>query len=356
MKNIVSILLIFQFLSVSILAQIGGTGTYRFLDIPMTARAAALGGSPIAVWDQDVNLMYSNPALLNKNMHQKLSANYCNYVSDMNFGYLGYAHHLSDKIGSIGGGLQFFNYGKIQGYDEFDQKTRMVQANDYMLSLNYSRPMDDSSFNIGIALKTIYSRYDEFWTIGNAVDLGVTYHTKKDLTISVVAKNIGVMYKNYSQVIASKETLPRNVQLGLSYKLPKAPLRLMVTYDQFLKWNLDYISPVDTAGKSSTFGQENKTQKDSTRWQKFQQRFGDNSDLFMRHIVLGAEILVTKNLHIRVGYNYRRQREFRLPERRGAAGLSLGFGFNIKRFGISYAFNKMALPGNSSIFSFTYRL
>ncbi len=337
-------------------AQIGGIGSYRFLSIPLTARAAALGGNPIAVWDNDVNLMYSNPALLNKGMNRQLSANYCNYVSDMNFGYLGYAHHLSDKHGTIGGGLEFFNFGKIQGYDEFDQKTRMIQASDYMLSLNYAKAMDDSSFQIGVALKTIYSQYDEFWSMGNALDFGVTYHNKKNLTLSVVAKNIGIIYKNYSAVNGVTEKLPQNVQLGLSYKLPKAPLRLMVTYDQLLRWNLNYISPIDTAGKNSTFGQDNTVKKDSSNWQKFQTNFGNRSDVFMRHIIIGAEILVTKNLHIRVGYNYRRQREFRLPERRGAGGLSLGFGFNIKRFGISYSFNKMALPGNSSIFSFTYRL
>ncbi len=322
----------------------------------MTARAAALGGNPIAIWDNDVNLMYSNPALLQKNMHRQLSANYCNYVADMNFGYVGYAHHLGDKLGSVGGGLQFYNYGKIQGYDEFDEKTKMTQANDYMLSLNYSKPMDDTSFNIGVALKTVYSQYDEFWSMGNAVDFGVTYHNKKNLTASIVAKNIGVIYKNYSNINGVKEKLPQTVQLGLSYKLAKAPIRLILTYDQLLKWNLNYISPVDTAGKNSSFGQDKNVKKDSSGWQKFQERFGNKSDVFMRHVVIGTEILVTKNIHIRLAYNYRRQKEFRLPERRGASGLSVGFGFNIKRFGISYGFNKMAIAGNSSIFSFTYKL
>jgi hypothetical protein len=40
-----------------------------------------------------------------------------------------------------------------------------------------------------------------------------------------------------------------------------------------------------------------------------------------------------------------------LPERRGANGLSFGFGLKVKRFGFSYSFTKMAFPGNSSIFS-----
>lgn len=333
----------------------GGIGTYRFLDIPMTARAAALGGQPIAIWDNDINLMYSNPALLHKGVHRQASANYCNYVADMNFGYVGYGHHLSDKWGTVGGGLQFYNYGKIQGYDEFDEKTKMIQAADYMLSLNYAKPMDDSSFQIGVALKTIYSQYDEFWSMGNALDFGITYHNKKNLTASVVAKNIGVIYKQYNTASGLKERLPQTVQLGLSYKLSKAPIRFHVMYDQLLKWNLNYISPVDTAGKTASFGLDNAPKKDSTGWQKFQNNFGNKSDVFMRHVIASAEILITKNIHVRLGYNYRRQKEFRLPERRGASGLSFGFGFHVKRLGFSYGFNKMALAGNSSIFSFTYR-
>jgi long-subunit fatty acid transport protein len=321
----------------------------------MTARAAALGGQPIAIWADDINLLFGNPALLHKGLHRQASANYCNYVSDMNFGYLGYGHHLNDKIGTVGGGLQFYNYGKFQGYDEFDEKTKTVNASDYMLSLNYAKPLDDSSFNIGIALKTVYSQYDEFWSMGNAIDLGITYHNKKNLTASIVVKNVGVIYKQYNTTSGIKEKLPQNVQLGLSYKLAKAPIRLMVSYDQFLKWNLNYISPVDTAGKTSTFGIDNAQKKDSSSWQKFQNNFGKKSDVFMRHIILGAEILITKNINVRVGYNYRRQKEFSLPDRRGASGLSFGFGFQVKRLGISYGYNRMALAGNSSIFSFTYR-
>jgi hypothetical protein len=348
-----SIFILLVCLSNLLLAQIGGTKSYRFLDVPMTARAAALGGSNMSIWGDDINLVYSNPSLLNASMSKQIALNYSNYVGDLNFGYVGYAHHLN-KYGTVGGGIQFFNYGKMVGYDEFGQKTNNFKANDYCISLNYAKPFEDSSFQLGVALKTIISQYDIYRSIGNAVDFGVTYH-KKNLVVSLLAKNVGFVWKAYSNTLSKNEPLPQTVQLGLSYKVSKAPFKLIGVYDQLLKWNLKYISPIDTAGKSNPFS-SSETKVDSTKFQKFSKRFGNGADNFLRHLTVGAEILVTKNFNIRIAYSHRRQRELTLPDRRGANGLSLGFGFKIKRLGFSYSFTKMAFPGNSTIFSFVYSL
>jgi len=318
----------------------------------MTARAAALGGNSIGIWGNDVNLIYSNPSALNASMSKQIVLNYSNYVGDLNFGYLGYAHDLK-KYGTVGGGIQFFNYGKMVGYDEFGQKTNNFSANDYCISLNYAKPFQDSSFQIGVALKTIISQYDVYKSYGNAIDFGVTYH-KKNFALTLLAKNVGFVWKAYSNTLGKNEPLPQTVQLGFSYKVSKAPFRLIGIYDQLLKWNLKYISPVDTAGKTSPFGTEAK--QDSTKFQKFANRFGSGADNFLRHLTVGTEIVITNNFNLRIAYNYRRQREMILPERRGANGLSLGFGLKIKRLGMAYSFSKMAFPGNSSIFSFSYSL
>lgn len=320
----------------------------------MTARAAALGGNSMSVWGDDINLIYSNPSLLNSSMHKQATLNYCNYVGNLNFGYLAYAHHLQ-KYGTVAGSLQFFNYGKFNGYDEFGQATTNFNANDYSINLNYAKPFEDSSFQVGIALKTIISQYDIYKSFGNAIDFGITYHSKKDFIVSVQAKNIGFIWKGYSNLLTKNEPLPQTVQLGLSYKIPKAPFRLIGIYDQVTKWNLKYISPVDTTGSSSPFSNSG-TKADSSKFQKFGIKFRNGSDNFLRHITVGAEILITKNLHIRLAYNHRRQKEMILPERRGINGLSVGFGFRVKKFGFAYSFTKMAFPGNSSIFSLTWSI
>ncbi|MBK9284604.1 MAG: type IX secretion system protein PorQ [Sphingobacteriaceae bacterium] len=349
-----TLIILFSALTISVFPQVGGTKSYRFLDIPMTARAAALGGSNMCIWGDDINLIYSNPALLNPSMSKQVTFNYSNYIGDLNFGYLAYGHDLK-KYGTIGGGIQFFNYGKLQGYDEFGEKTNQFKANDYNIGLNYAKSLEDSSFNIGIAFKTLISQYDVYRSFGNAIDFGITYHHDNGLTLSLLAKNIGWIYKSYSNLLPKKEPLPQNVQLGLSYKLSKAPFRMFVIYDQLNKWNQRYISPVDTAGKTSPFNSE-EVPKDSSKWQKFSKRFSAGGDNFLRHITIGTEIVITKNFMVRIAYNHRRQREMILPERRGVNGLSLGFGFRIKKMGFAYSFTKMAFPGNSSIFSFTYQI
>ncbi len=312
----------------------------------MAARAAGCGGSNMSIWGDDVNLIYSNPALLNSTMHRQVALNYCNFVSDMNFGYVAYAHNLK-KYGNVAGGIQFFDYGKFVGYDEFGQKTENFKANDYCIDLNYAKPFEDSSFNIGVALKTIISQYDVYKSYANAIDFGVTYHSKKNLTISLLAKNVGVVWKDYSNTQGQASTLPQTVQLGLSYKVAKAPFRLFMVYDQLTRWNLKYVSPIDTTGKSNPFNTDTKT--DSTKFQRFSRKFANRGDNFLRHITIGTEIVLTKNFNLRIAYNYRRQREMTLPDRRGANGLSFGFSFRVKRFGFSYSFSKMAFPGNSSI-------
>ena len=346
-------IIIFIFISLTFngFSQIGGVNSYRFLDIPMTARAAGMGGNSMSIWGDDINLIFSNPALLNSSMSKQIALNYSNYVSDLNFGYVAYAHSLK-KYGNVGGGLQFFNYGKFAGYDEYGQKEQDFSAVDYSINLNYAKPFEDSSFNVGVALKTIVSHYDRYSSVANAVDFGITYHNKKNLVISLLAKNVGFVWKEYTTTQSQSQTLPRNVQLGLSYKVAKAPFRVFVVADQLLKWNLKYISPIDTTGSSNAFNTSTET-VDSTKFQKFKDRFGNRSDNFMRHITFGTEILITKNFNLRIAYNYRRQREMTLPERRGANGLSFGFSFKVKRFGFCYSFSKMAFPGNSSIIGIT---
>jgi hypothetical protein len=43
-----------------------GTNVYPFLNVPVSARQAALGGDAISIRDYDVSFAIANPALLNK--------------------------------------------------------------------------------------------------------------------------------------------------------------------------------------------------------------------------------------------------------------------------------------------------
>lgn len=282
-------------------------------------------------------------------MKNQAAFNYCNYVSDINFWYLAHAHDFK-KFGTAALSIQAYNYGSFTGYDELGEKTTDFKANDYSINMTYAKPLADSMFNVGIALKTIISQYDIYNSYGSAIDFGVVYHNKKNFTMSLLAKNVGFIWKSYTP--QSNDPLPGTVQFGLSKKVSKAPFRIFFVYDQLLKWNMRYVSPIDSASKSTTF--TSGEVKDTSSFKKFSTRFGSHADNLMRHITFGTEILITQNFNLRIAYNYRRQREMTLPERRGVNGLSLGFGMRIKRFGFSYAFTKMAFPGNSNIIGLTF--
>lgn len=330
--------------------QNGGQRAFSFLDVPVTARAAALGGSGMSIWSNDINLVNSNPALLNPSMTRQVALNHANYVSDIKLWYAGYGHDLG-KFGTTAIGVQAFDYGKFKGYDESGVYTADFRAADYAISLSYARPMADSMFNIGISLKTLVSQYETYSAVGNALDFGVTWRDKNNLVLSLLARNVGIVWKSLTPG-NQKQSLPNTVQFGVSKKVDKAPFRLFAVYDQLLKWNLRYISPLDTGNTTSSFGDNQP--RDSTGTQRFFKRFGTHAGNFMRHVTIGTEIILSNNFHLTVAYNYRRQREMILPERRGMNGFSFGVNFRIKRFGFAYSFSKLAFPGNSSVFAVTF--
>jgi hypothetical protein len=57
----------------------------------------------------------------------------------------------------------------------------------------------------------------------------------------------------------------------------------------------------------------------------------------MRHLVIGAELVLSKNLHLRGGYNFLKRRELLLEGYKGMAGLSFGVMLRVKRIEFSYA-------------------
>ena len=341
MKKTVTYL--FILVNTAIFAQIGGTKVFRFLDLPVPARSNALGGATIAIWDKDVNLGYSNPALLNPDCAKQLAFNYVNFVSDLNYGNFLYGHQFK-KQGTFAAGLQYFNYGKFDGRDEYNVKTGTFKAADYSLNLSFAKTLDkDSTFSIGVALKTIYSHYDVYTSFGSAVDVGLTYHNKKQFTASILAKNYGRQWKSFSEN-GPKETLPQNVQLGFSKKIAKAPFRVIFQYDQLLKWDLTYVNPLD---QSSTIDPFTNKPIVKTKQQIRNDKIKTGVDKFGRHLIIGTEIILGKNFMLRVAYNFRRGKELSLPDVKKANGLSLGFGFKVYKFHLDYAYSKFALSGNS---------
>jgi hypothetical protein len=310
----------------------GGSTAYSFLRLPVPARTAALAGNTIGLKDDDVNLVAQNPASLNAGMSNQLSLSYINYITDINYLYATYARSF-DSVGHFAASLQKVGYGKFKETDEFGAELGTFRANDYNFALSYARDLD-SSFTWGLSLKTIFSKYYTYSSLASAVDGALTYKNKKrQFVASVVLSNLGMQWKTYS---GTKEKLPYYINIGLSKKVAKAPFRLLLSYENISKWDLTYSDPNNPEPTVDPFTKEPIKKS----------KFRTGGDKLLRHMIFGTEIIVTKNIFLRVGYNYRRLKEMQLPDKSGAVGLSFGFGFKVSKFHFSYAFSKYHAIGN----------
>ena len=123
-------------------AQIGGENTYEFLNLVNSARMGALGGNQVALADEtDLNVSYNNPALLTEEMQSHLVANYVNYISDVNYGYVAYALPV-DWPGNFAVGMHYINYGTfIEALPNGLKTGGTFKAAEYALNIIWSYPV-----------------------------------------------------------------------------------------------------------------------------------------------------------------------------------------------------------------------
>lgn len=322
-------------------AQSNGSTVFNSLNIPGSARIAAVGGSLIAVKDGDLNLGVYNPSLMDSTSAGQAVLSYVNYFSNVNLGFAAYAHHF-DSLGlTVSGALQYVDYGQITERDITGADIGTFQAGDYALSLGASLPID-SSFSFGANLKGIYSSLANYNSFGIAVDVGATYNNpKRNFTATALISNVGYQLNGYTSDV--RDTLPSNVQLSFTKRLKHAPFRFSVVFDQLNRWNELDPGTADNQTIDPISGEVSS----STRWE-----FGDR---LMRHVIVGSEIMLGENFSIRVGYNYRRRQDLKIADRPGTAGLSWGLGFKIKRFHLSYGRASYHFAGPSNHFTVATR-
>ncbi|WP_372775922.1 type IX secretion system protein PorQ [Mangrovibacterium sp.] len=330
-----SLLLPILLFSMPLWAQIGGESTYEFLNLTNSARMAALGGNQIALNDStDLNMAYHNPALLNTEMTGSVLMNYVNYIADVNYGYAAYALNTK-KIGPISFGIHYINYGDFIKADETGQKEGTFQAAEYALLASWSKRI--KSVRVGATVKPILSAFESYQSVGIAVDLGAAYTSTDGLmTLGLVVRNIGTQITTYYEN-GDRESTPTDLQLGFSQRLAHAPFRISATLQHLQRWQLAQDEEVDD-------GFETTIEKDSF------------TKAFMRHVVLGVELLPSENFNVRAGYNFQRRQELMFEDKKSTVGFSWGFGFRIKRFRFDYGSTRYHLSSSSNHFSIAFQL
>ncbi len=330
---------IIVFCALSLFAQIGGTGVYQFLNLPVSSRTSALGGVLNCVKDDDVSLAIQNPGLLNPSMDNHFEISYINYIAGVNFGTVAYAKTFDSagKKGTFMAGMQYINYGTIIQADDVGNILGTFTPGEYNYFIGYGNQW--RRFSYGAQLKFIYSSLASSYTsTGLAMDLGGFYASKDgDFTTALVLRNMGAEIKPYD---VTREPLPFEIQGGISEKLKHLPLRISVILQHLEVFDMSYINtnaPVQT---------------DLTTGQPIVQTV-PLSQKIAEHFIFAGELMPGKNFFIRFGYNYQRRVELTIPDDAGFVGFSYGFGFKISKFNISYGRAAYHISAASNTFTIT---
>jgi len=321
-------------------AQIGGMGTYQFLQVPTNARINALGGNAISTPDADINLVSINPSLLNKKNHQQIGANYINYFSDIKAGELNFAFHSDTLKTTFAAGIQYMNYGNFIKTSPDGQVLGTFNAGEYNYHVSAARTYQQ--FSYGATLKFINSNLETYNSFGVASDIAANWRSEDELMlVTAVIGNIGTQISTYTQ--NNYENVPYNVQLGFSKKFAHNPFRIgIIAHNLQSPGKLLYqISNRQFTSLETGLPIE----EDFNFLQKA-----------MSHVIINTELLLGKSIQVRFGYNALRNRELSLNNIRGMNGFSWGIGLKLNRFHFAYGYGGFIPGRNTNSFSVVTRI
>ena len=309
-------------ISISAVAQIGGTSSFTFSLLENSARHTALGGVSIANGDRDPSSAFQNPSLINEDMNNSISLSYANHVADLNYGFASYGAKL-DSQGMFVFSAGYYDYGTFTRTDVAGDILGEFGAADYTFQAGYSRKYTDK-ITYGANGKFLYSTYAAFVSTAGAVDLGISYaDTGKLLNAAFLIKNMGYQFIRYDDN-SPRENLPFDVQASISKKLAHNPLRFTLTLHNLHRWNNSFVN---VNARNKEIDLETGEVKNQTLG------FGEKA---MRHLIFNTELVFSEKFQLRMGYNHQRRAELGPENRRAATGFSWGVNIGIKKLTLSY--------------------
>ena len=287
---------------------------YNFLRLPVSAHAAALGGDNITIIEDDPALMFSNPALASSVSDKTIGLSYMNYMNSANYMGASYTKALGEK-GTIAGGVQYMNYGKMKEYDQNNTQIGTFNASEIAIEGIFSYELAHNLVG-GITAKFINSYIGNYSSMAVGVDLGLNwFEPDYQWSVSMVAKNLGGQIKAYEENYGK---MPMDVQVGVSKTFAALPVRLSATLVDLTHYDYRFIN----------------------------------------HLNLGADILLSDNIWVGGGYNFRRADEMTIGTNEDSsahgAGFSVGGGINLERFKLNLAYGKYHAASSSVLVNLAY--
>lgn len=312
MKKVVFFAL-FLALTASLKAQESET-TCNFLRLPMSAHVSSLGGDNISIPDDDASLLFHNPALISNITDKSLALSYMNYMEGVNVGGATFVKAWGERA-TWGVQAMYIDYGEMKQTTADNVQIGEVSAKEVMVGATLSYLLTDRIAG-GVSTKLISSHIAGYSALAVGVDLGLNYYDDETLlSVSAVARDLGGQVKAFEDEF---EKLPFDLQLGVSKQLVGAPLRFSATMTRLNSWD----------------------------------------DRFINHLVVGADLLLSQQIFLAAGYNFRRADEMKISDGEGesshGAALSLGAGLQLERFKLQVAYANYHVSTASLLFNVSY--
>ena len=289
---------------------------YNFLRLPVSAHAAALGGSGITLIEDDATLIFHNPSLINNISDRTLNLNFMTYMEGATTASASFIRAAGER-GTWGITGQFMSYGTMKETNASGQQTGEFSAKDIAIGGSFAYSLSEK-FTGGITAKFIASYIGQYNSLGACVDLGINYYNSQgELSVSAVARNLGGQLSAYEDDF---ERMPLDLQLGVTKRLLGSPLRLSASLVRLNDW-----------------------------------QYG-----LGKHIVIGADLILSPQFYIAAGYNAMRASEMKIAEDDGSsahgAGLSIGAGLQLERLKLHVAYAKYHVSTASLLVNLAYSL
>ena len=289
---------------------------YNFLRLPVSAHVAALGGDNITLTDDDATLIFHNPALINGVSDRSINLNYMTYMGGAKTASAAFIKAAGDR-GTWGAIAQYMDYGTMKQTTADNQQLGTFSARDIVVGGTFAYALTNS-LSGGLTAKVVSSHIAGYSSLAVAVDLGINFYDEEhQWSLSAMARNLGGQVKAYDDQF---ERIPFDLQAGISKRLAGAPLRFHATLSRLTDWD----------------------------------------EPFVRHLAIGADILLGESVYITGGYSFRRAHDMRITDTEGesahGAGFSLGAGLILQRFKLHVGWGKYHVSTSSLLINISYAL
>ena len=308
-----------------------GSNGFAFLNGNYSARSAAMGGKTISIYDNDLSLANDNPAILNEKMNGMIQVNQGLLPAGINFGAVNYA--IKTKIGVFAPSVKYVNYGKFTETDETGRVLGSFSATDFSVGTNFGRSLN-KVIHLGANFQFLGSNLDTYSAYGMSLGFGVLMtHPNELISGGLTVRNIGFVFKEYTS--NAKTSLPIDVQAAFSFKLKHAPFRFSILGHHLNQWNIVYQDPT----LKPTF--------DALTGDTIPVPTAGFGEKLANHFNFQVELLASKSVQIRAGFDYHRRQQLKLIDRPGLAGFSFGVGMRFKKISLDYGFMVFSKAGQN---------